>query len=108
MKTIKMGGITGFMSAAYLARLLRLGVNVAGKSATSSIGGSAMLHIGTALPEMSGGIGLSNHKLTEDLVTNPVGLVDGELRAPRGPGLGVDVDESIVNKYVQWREQVTA
>ena len=38
MKTIKMGGITGFMSAAYLARLLRLGVNVAGKSATSSIG----------------------------------------------------------------------
>lgn len=108
MKTIKMGGITGFMSAAYLARLLRLGVNVAGKSATSSIGGSAMLQIGTALPEMSGGIGLSNHKLVEDLVTNPVGLADGELRAPPGPGLGVDVDESVVDRFVQARQQVTA
>lgn len=108
MKTIKMGGITGFMSAAYLARLLRLGVNVAGKSATSSIGGSAMLHIGTALPEMSGGIGLSNHKLVEDVVVDPVGLVDGELRAPPGSGLGVEVDEAVVNGYVQRREQITA
>lgn len=107
MKTIKMGGITGFMSAAYLARLMRLGVNVAGKSATSSIGGSAMLHIGTALPEMSGGIGLSNHKLVSDLVRNPVGLTDGVLRAPSGPGLGVDVDEDVVDHYVQSRSTVT-
>jgi muconate cycloisomerase len=107
MKTIKMGGITGFMSAAYLARMLRLGVNVAGKSATSSIGGSAMLHIGTALPEMSGGIALSNHKLVEDLVRDPVGLVEGVLSAPDGVGLGVDVDESIVDRYVQSRVRVT-
>ncbi len=107
MKTIKMGGITGFMSAAYLARLLRLGVNVAGKSATSSIGGSAMLHIGTALPEMSGGIGLSNHKLTEDLVKDPVGLADGVLTAPEGAGLGVDVDETVVERFVQRRSTVT-
>jgi len=104
MKTIKMGGITGFMNAAYLARMLRLGVNVAGKSATSSIGGAAMLQIGTALPEMSGGIGLSNHKLVQDPVTTPVGLVDGELRAPPGPGLGVDVDESVIDGFVQRRE----
>ncbi len=108
MKTIKMGGITGFMSAAYLARLLNLGVNVAGKSATSSIGASTMLQIGTALPEMSGGIGLSNHKLVEDLVTNPVGLADGVLSAPTGPGLGVEVDEAVVNRFVQARETLTA
>lgn len=104
MKTIKMGGITGFMTAANLARLLRMGVNVAGKSATSSIGGAAMLHIGTALPEMTGGIGLSNHKLVSDLVTEPVGLAGGELRAPTGPGLGVDVDETVIDGFVQWRE----
>ncbi len=108
MKTIKMGGITGFMDAAYLARLLNMGVNVAGKSATSSIGASTMLQIGTALPEMSGGIGLSNHKLVEDLVSNPVGLVDGTLSAPTGPGLGVDVDEAVVNKFVQTRQTFTA
>ena len=107
MKTIKMGGITGFMSAAYLARLLNLGVNVAGKSATSSIGASAMLQIGTALPEMSGGIGLSNHKLVQDLVTNPVGLVNGVLSAPTGPGLGVDVDEAVVDSFVQYRHTVS-
>lgn len=108
MKTIKMGGITGFMSAAYLARMMNLGVNVAGKSATSSIGASTMLQIGTAVPEMSGGIGLSNHKLVQDLVTNPVGLVDGVLSAPTGPGLGVEVDEAVVNGFVQSRQAVTA
>ena len=108
MKTIKMGGITGFMAAAYLARLLNLGVNVAGKSATSSIGASTMLQIGTALPEMSGGIGLSNHKLVEDLVTNPVGLSNGVLTAPTGPGLGVEVDELAVERFVQSRRVVTA
>ncbi|MGI9594717.1 MAG: mandelate racemase/muconate lactonizing enzyme family protein [Acidimicrobiales bacterium] len=108
MKTIKMGGITGFMLAAYLARLLELGVNVAGKSATSSIGGSAMLHIGTALPEMSGGIGLSNHKLVEDLAVEPVGLTDGALRAPTGPGLGIEVDESVVDRHTATRTRLTA
>jgi L-alanine-DL-glutamate epimerase-like enolase superfamily enzyme len=108
MKTIKMGGITGFMSAAYLARLLGLRVNVAGKTATSSIGASAMLHIGTALPEMSGGIGLSNHKLIDDLVTEPVGVIDGVLSAPPGPGLGVEVDETVVRRFVRNRHVMCA
>ena len=108
MKTIKMGGITGFMSAAYLARLLGLRVNVAGKTATSSIGGSAMLQIGTALPEMSGGIGLSNHKLVQDLVSDPVGMVGGVLSAPSEPGLGVEVDEAVVRTFVQTRHVVSA
>lgn len=52
-----------------------------------------MLHIGTALSEMSGGIGLSNHKLVDDLVSDPVGLADGQLRVPEGAGLGIEVDE---------------
>jgi hypothetical protein len=48
----------------------------------------------------TGGIGLSNHKLVEDLVTNPVGLVDGVLSAPTGPGLG--------GRFVQTRQTFTA
>lgn len=67
-----------------------------------------MLHIGTALPEMSGGIGLSNHKLVDDLVFNPVGLANGELRVPEGAGLGVEVNEAVVKRYVKWSEQVSA
>ena len=108
MKPIKMGGISGFMAAANLGRMLGLGVNVAGKEAGSSIAGSALLHIASALPEMSGGISLSNHKLGQDLVSNPVGLAGGDLRAPTGPGLGVDVDESAVDQFVQWREQINS
>ncbi|MGI9595405.1 MAG: muconate cycloisomerase, partial [Acidimicrobiales bacterium] len=64
--------------------------------------------IGTALPEMSGGIGLSNHKLVEDLAVAPVGLADGALRAPPGPGLGIEVDESVVARHVRTRTQLTA
>jgi muconate cycloisomerase len=107
MKPIKMGGITGFMSAAKLAAMLGLAVNVAGKEVGSSIAGAALLHIGTALPEVSGGISLSNHKLGEDTVSAPVGLAGGELRVPDGPGLGIAVDESVVDKYTQNRHTVT-
>ena len=44
-------------------------------------------------------------KLVEDLVTEPVGLRDGVLTAPDGPGLGVEVDEGVVAKYTQWRSE---
>ncbi|MFN8623463.1 MAG: mandelate racemase/muconate lactonizing enzyme family protein, partial [Chloroflexota bacterium] len=37
--------------------------------------------------------------MQHELVSNPIGQVDGWVSAPTGPGLGVDVDESVVARY---------
>ncbi|HEX4029751.1 MAG TPA: mandelate racemase/muconate lactonizing enzyme family protein [Terracidiphilus sp.] len=37
--------------------------------------------------------------LSRELCLNPVHLEDGMLRVPQGPGLGVEVDESVITKY---------
>jgi L-alanine-DL-glutamate epimerase-like enolase superfamily enzyme len=33
------------------------------------------------------------------LCLNPIHLEDGMLRVPQGPGLGVEIDESVIEKY---------
>ena len=37
--------------------------------------------------------------LAEEILTEPLALVRGDLLAPRAPGLGVTVDESVVERY---------
>lgn len=37
--------------------------------------------------------------LSRELCLNPIHLEDGMLRVPQGPGLGVEVDESVIKKY---------
>ncbi len=41
----------------------------------------------------------SQGPLSRALVKNPIGLEAGYLRVPEGPGLGVDVDEEVVERY---------
>jgi L-alanine-DL-glutamate epimerase-like enolase superfamily enzyme len=37
--------------------------------------------------------------MQHELVTNPIGQVEGWVSPPEGPGLGVDVDEAVVRRY---------
>jgi len=37
--------------------------------------------------------------MQHELVTNPIGHVDGWVSPPEGPGLGVEVDEAVVRRY---------
>jgi hypothetical protein len=37
--------------------------------------------------------------LSRELCLTPLQPEDGYLRVPQGPGLGVEVDESVINKY---------
>jgi len=41
----------------------------------------------------------SSHPFRQQLITQPIGLVDGWVPIPTGPGLGVDVDRSVLEKY---------
>ena len=37
--------------------------------------------------------------LAEEILKEPLQIVEGELIVPRGPGLGVEIDESVIERY---------
>ena len=98
LKLIKFGGLTALMKAAGLCEQLGLDMNLAGKMSESGLGGAAIAHIGCMLPSADWGISLTHMYLAEDVVKDPLKIVDGWVTPPVGPGLGVEVDEAMVAK----------
>jgi D-galactarolactone cycloisomerase len=41
----------------------------------------------------------SSHPFRQQLIAQPIGLVDGWVHVPDGPGLGIEVDRSVVERY---------
>ena len=37
--------------------------------------------------------------LAQEILAEPLDIAGGQLTVPRGPGLGVDVDEAVIEKY---------
>jgi len=99
LKLIKLGGITPALQAAKLCRRLGLKVNVAAKIAESSIASAAAIHLACTVPNIDWGVSLTHFYLVEDLVRRPLALRDGHVALPDGPGLGVEVDESAVERF---------
>ena len=42
---------------------------------------------------------MTNQYLTDDIVKNPIPVVNGHIITPDGPGLGIEVDESKIDQY---------
>ncbi len=99
LKLIKLGGFTTAYEAAKLCRRLRLKINVAAKIAESSIASAAAVHLACAAPNVDWGVSLTHFYLAEDIVRQPLAIRDGAVALPRGPGLGVDVDEAAVERF---------
>jgi L-alanine-DL-glutamate epimerase-like enolase superfamily enzyme len=78
---------------------LGLEVNLACKVAESSISAAATLHLGCVAPNLAWGLNITNHYLAEDLVEAPVQIVRGLAQRPRGAGLGVQVNEALVERF---------
>lgn len=93
LKTIKMGGMGATVHAAQICEFYGLGVKLAGKVAESSIAAAALVHIGCVIPNLDWGISNTNNYLADDLVQDRVLPRQGVIEMPRGPGLGVTVDE---------------
>jgi muconate cycloisomerase len=99
LKTIKLGGIGATVHAMSLCAALGLNINLACKVAESSIGAAAIAQLGSVAPNLDWGVSITNHYLADDLTEAPVRVANGLVRCPRGPGLGVEVRESQVNRY---------
>jgi muconate cycloisomerase len=99
LKTIKLGGTAAALRAAIVADSLGLAIDLASKIAESSIGTAGLVHLGYCVPNLDWGISPTSHYLADDLVREPLHPARGDCPRPRGPGLGVEVDERAVERY---------
>ena len=63
------------------------------------IGTAAMLQLAASTPAFSGCNESAYHQLQDDLLDEPLEIVDGMIAVPQGPGLGVQIDRAKVERY---------
>lgn len=101
LKTIKLGGMQTAYDAAQVCEELGMKVNLACKIAEAGVASAGLLHLAAAIPGLDWGVSLSSPYLADDIVADPVNLIDGHFSVPVGPGLGITVDEAKVRRYTR-------
>jgi L-alanine-DL-glutamate epimerase-like enolase superfamily enzyme len=99
LKAIKLGGMRAVVEAARLCDRLGMRVNVSCKTGESSIAGAAALHIAAVVPEIAWGLTLTHAGLGDDVTSCPIAIHSGHADVLDRPGLGIDVDESRVQRH---------
>ena len=109
--TTKPGGLYRAMEVAAVCRAAGILCNVNG-SVETGVGNLANIHLAAAAPAVTlscvvpvstpaeaqhGQIGGIYY--TDDLLTAPMQIVDGAIEVPTGPGMGIDVDLSKIERY---------
>ncbi|MDE0780113.1 MAG: hypothetical protein OSB67_05100 [Alphaproteobacteria bacterium] len=103
VKMIKLGGVTRANEATKLFAELGMSVNLAGKTAETSVSSAAVLHLAAAAPTLAWGVSPTTPYLATDVVRNPIIVREGHISAPDGPGLGVEIDEDMLMQYARSR-----
>lgn len=68
---------------------------------------ATMLHLGAALPNLTFAADAHYHHLTDDIIEGgKFEYVDGEMRVPNEPGLGVTIDYDKLGKYSELYERL--
>jgi L-alanine-DL-glutamate epimerase-like enolase superfamily enzyme len=98
----KNGGIAASIEVAHVAKAAGLVCHV-GSNLELGIGSAAMLHLACALPEIDSETYpadiLGPHYHETDLLKTPLDLDFRGARVPDGPGLGVELDEALLERY---------
>ena len=91
-------GISGMLAIGHAAA--RRHKAVANHSFKSGITIAASLHVLAALPNaIRFEYCMAESPLRHELTVQKFPIVDGNVSVPEGPGLGVEVDESVIDKY---------
>jgi len=97
-KLTKMGGFTNAQIINSLAQKYRIDSYV-GCMIETSIGTAAYLNFAVAMPELDYGCELFGPlRIKEDLVSKKIEYDRGKVLVPKGPGLGIKVDEKKLEK----------
>ncbi|WP_129115319.1 mandelate racemase/muconate lactonizing enzyme family protein [Halegenticoccus tardaugens] len=100
----------GFSEGRFIAKLAATeNVTVLPHVWNGGVGLAAALHLAASVPSYPHAGSLPEHKLfevdrsenplREELLSDPLEPTDGTISVPRGPGLGVDVDEAAIERY---------
>ncbi len=100
LKIMKSGGLRRALDVAAIAKAAGIGV-YGGCMFETGIAHAAGAQLMAALPEVDLGCEfyMANYYLTEDLLTDPFPVEDGQVHIPTGPGLGIEVDRARLEKY---------
>jgi muconate cycloisomerase len=99
LKVLKSGGITGAQKTATVAEAAGIRC-FGGTSLETSVGTAAGMNLFSALPNLTEGCELFGPLfLADDIVEEPLEYRDFRVWRPRGPGLGVSLDEEKVEHY---------
>jgi L-alanine-DL-glutamate epimerase-like enolase superfamily enzyme len=99
-KLMKAAGPIGVREVFAVADAAGIGVHFAGMAGETSVGAAHAIHLALALPNLRYGAGICPYYLAGDVVTEPVVATGGMLRPPDGPGLGLDLDETSMQRFV--------
>jgi len=98
VKLVVVGGPGAAMRIAGIAKQAGISTLIT-TSIESGVGTAAALQVAAAVPGKLLPCGLATGSfLAEDLVTQPIEVVAGQMRVPDKPGLGVELDEAAVTR----------
>jgi L-rhamnonate dehydratase len=92
------GGLWTARKSAAIAEAAGMSVGLH-SGAEMGISEAAYLHLAAATPNMNIAIDTSYPSLVDDVITQRHELVEGSMPVPTGPGLGVELDEDMLNHY---------
>jgi len=101
VKIAKCGGLLPVQRIAAIAEAAGISCH-GGTTLESSIGTAASAHLFCATPGVSAGSELFGPLLLDgDLVQEPIRYENGHISPPPGPGLGVTLDEEMIDRYAR-------
>ena len=100
VKVPKLGGIAAARDVAAVTRGAGLRC-YAGGTMETSIGTSAAAQVFGTVPELVGSDLIGPIMRTEDIVTEPLAVRNGQLPILHGPGLGVELDEDAIRRFAR-------
>ena len=104
VKVMKQGGLLRTLQLVAVAEAAGLRV-VLGHGFGLWVSTLAEVHVAAATPAIIDGCeAVGPLKMAGEVVVNPPDIVDGSVRVPETPGLGVQVDEDLLARY-GWRAQ---
>ena len=92
------GGLWQTIKAAAICEAVGIPVTLH-SGAELALSQSAYVHLAASIPNMNIAIDTERAYLGGDISPNPPVLKDGRFAVPEGPGLGVDIDETVLEKY---------
>jgi L-alanine-DL-glutamate epimerase-like enolase superfamily enzyme len=95
LRPMALGGVDRARDAARLARRTGVGVSVT-TTVDAAVARTAAVHLAASIPDLSPCSLATDSRLAEDVVADPLSVVDGEVVVPEGPGIAGDAFDALL------------